>query len=80
MSEHLVVTIQHLHTVPTWTTRTGYCSRQSRAFFAEHGLDWLDFVRGGIDAKVLAATGNALALHLVEHARNVEEARNGSQA
>ncbi|ARU90604.1 hypothetical protein [Pseudomonas sp. M30-35] len=76
----MIVTIQHLHTVPTWTTRTGYCARQSRAFFAEHGLDWLDFVRTGIDADVLIATGNALALHLVEHARNVEEARDGSQA
>lgn len=80
MSEQLIVTIQHLHTVPTWTTRTGYCARQSRTFFAEHGLDWLDFVRSGIDAGVLIATGNALALHLVEHARNVEEARDGSQA
>ncbi|RHW22110.1 hypothetical protein [Pseudomonas jilinensis] len=76
----MVVTIQHLHTVPTWTTRTGYCARQSRAFFAEHGLDWLDFVRNGIDAEVLVATGNALALHLVEHARSIEEAQNGSQA
>ncbi|MDH1681143.1 hypothetical protein N5E30_06040 [Pseudomonas chengduensis] len=68
----MIVTIQHLHTVPTWTTRTGYCARHSRAFFAEHGLDWLAFVREGIDAQVLIATDNALALHLVEHARKVE--------
>lgn len=72
MSSELIVTIQHLHTVPTWTTRAGYCARQSRAFFAEHGLDWLAFVRAGIDAEVLLATGNALAVHLVEHARNME--------
>ena len=76
----LIVTIQHLHTVPTWTTRTGYCAKQSRAFFAEHGLDWLAFVRQGVDAEVLLATGNALAAHLVAHARAVEEARNGVQA
>ncbi|MFI8609528.1 hypothetical protein ACIGFL_14580 [Pseudomonas sp. NPDC077649] len=74
----MIVTIQHLHTVPTWTTRTGYCARQSRAFFAEHGLDWLAFVREGIAAEVLLATGNALAAHLVEHARNMEAA-NGQQ-
>lgn len=77
MSERLIVTVQHLHTVPTWTTRTGYCAKQSRAFFAEQGLDWLAFVREGIDAEVLVATGNALALHLVEYVRSVEEARNG---
>lgn len=71
MSE-LIVTIQHLHTVPTWTTRTGYCARQSRAFFAEHGLDWLAFVREGIPAQQLLDTGNALAAHLVEHARKME--------
>lgn len=76
----LIVTIQHLHTVPTWTTRTGYCARQSRAFFAEHGLDWLAFVRDGIDAELLLATRNALAEHLVVHARAVEEADDGSQA
>lgn len=80
MTEPLIVTIQHLHTVPTWTTRTGYCAKQSRAFFAEHGLDWLEFVREGIDAELLLATGSALAEHLVAHARTVEEARDGSQA
>jgi len=77
--DELIVTIQHLHTVPTWTTRTGYCARQSRMFFAEHGLDWLAFVREGIPAQRLLDTGNALALHLVEHARRVEEAPDGRQ-
>lgn len=77
MSKRLIVTVQHLHTVPTWTTRTGYCAKQSRAFFTEQGLDWLNFVREGIDAEVLLATGNALAAHLVEHARSVEELGNG---
>lgn len=79
MTDPLIVTIQHLHTVPTWTTRTGYCAKQSRAFFSEHGLDWLEFVREGIDAERLLATGNALAEHLVAHARAVEEARDGNQ-
>lgn len=74
MNGELIITIQHLHTVPTWTTRPGYCARQSRAFFAEQGLDWLDFVRNGIPARRLIDTGNALALHLVEHARTVEAA------
>ena len=50
MSERLIVTVQHLHTVPTWTTRTGYCAKQSRAFFAEQGLDYPP-VQAGSKAK-----------------------------
>lgn len=72
VNDQLVVTIEHLHTVPTWTTRRGYCARQSRAFFAENGLDWLAFVREGIPAQRLLDTGNALAILLVEHAQRVE--------
>lgn len=79
MSGRLIVTIEHLYTVPTWTKRVGYCGQKSREFFAAQGLDWLTFVREGIDAEVLLATGNALAAHLVEHARSVEEARHGQQ-
>jgi len=76
MSEALIVTIQHLHTVPTWTTRQGYCHGRSRAFFARHGLDWLSFVRDGIDAQALLDTGDALAITLVEHAqREVADGR-----
>lgn len=72
MSDELIVTIQHLHSVPTWTTRSGYCARQSRVFFALHDLDWLDFVRNGIPAQRLIDTGDALALHLVKYARAME--------
>jgi hypothetical protein len=67
----VIVTIQHLHTVPTWTTRQGYCHGQARVFFERHGLDWLEFVRNGIDAQRLIDTGDALALRVVEHAREV---------
>ena len=79
MSGRLIVTIEHLYTVPTWTGRVGYCGQKSREFFAAQGWDWLDFVQNGIDADRLTATGNALAIHLVAHARCVEEARHGQQ-
>lgn len=72
----MIVTIQHLHTVPTWTGRQGFCHKQSRAFFLEHDLDWQDFLRNGIDEQLLLATGSALAAYLVEHAR---ETSNGEQ-
>ena len=65
----MIVTIQHLHSVPTWTPRQGYCHRQARAFFERQGWDWLAFVREGIDAQLLLDTGDALAITLVEHAR-----------
>lgn len=71
----MIVTIQHLHSVPTWTTRQGYCHGQARAFFEARGWDWLAFVREGIDAQRLLDTGDALAIRLVEHAR--QEVANG---
>ncbi|WP_374439154.1 hypothetical protein [Pseudomonas panipatensis] len=67
------VTVEHLHSVPTWTGRQGYCHRQSRAFFLEHGLDWQAFLQDGIEEELLLATGDALAAKLVEHAREVAD-------
>jgi len=65
----MIVTLQHLRTVPTWTTRQGYCANKGRAFFKMYGLDWSKFVNEGIDSEILLATGNALAIHLVEFAK-----------
>lgn len=56
----------------------GYCNRGARAFFARHGLDWRAFLAGGIQADLLAATGDAMALKVVERAR-AEGASNGRQ-
>ncbi|WP_435609933.1 hypothetical protein [Pseudomonas knackmussii] len=67
----MIVTVQHLHTVPTWNGRQGFCHRSSREFFKRHGLDWQGFLEHGIDEELLLATGDALAHILVEHAREV---------
>lgn len=45
------------------------CSRGARKFFERHGLDWSAFVKQGIPAEKLAATGDAMALQVVEVAR-----------
>lgn len=45
------------------------CSRGARAFFARHNLDWQTFLKDGLPAEVLAATGDAMALQVVEVAR-----------
>jgi len=46
-----------------------YCANGSRRWFARMGLDWAAFVRDGIDADVLEATGDAMALKLVDTVR-----------
>lgn len=45
------------------------CSRGARRFAIRHNLDWAAFVKNGIDASQLEATGDAMALRLVEVAR-----------
>lgn len=42
------------------------CARGARAFFERHNLDWADFLRNGIEPEKLVATGDAMALDVVE--------------
>lgn len=64
------VTLDHLHSVPALNGRTGYCHKGARALAEKYGLDWSEIVaNGGISSSRLIATGDALALHLVEFAR-----------
>jgi len=72
--DDLIVTTQHLYSVPNFNGRIGFCARGTRAWCARHNIDWSKFVREGVPASVLIATGDALALRVVEHARSM---RNG---
>jgi hypothetical protein len=47
----------------------GYCNRGARAFFARHGLDWPAFLARGIEAAELERTGDAMALKVVQRAK-----------
>ena len=67
--EDFLVTAAHLRSAPSWTGRAGLCARGARRFCARYGIDWVDFVRDGVPASRLLATGDALAAALVEHAR-----------
>jgi hypothetical protein len=72
------VTLDHLHSMPSTGVRPGWCHRGAREMCQRLGLDWATIVKnGGIEADTLAATGNALALALVEHAKR--EANNNGQ-
>lgn len=53
------------------------CAGGARAFFQRYGLDWQRFLRDGIPAAELEATGNALAAGVVAAAR--QEAASGQQ-
>ena len=46
------------------------CSRGARTFFQAHNLDWQAFLKDGIPAEELAATGDAMALECVRIARD----------
>lgn len=42
------------------------CSGGTRAFFLRHRLNWSLFLKQGIEAEKLAATGDAMALQVVK--------------
>ena len=77
----MIITTRHLFSIPGFSTRPGFCRGGARAWFVAHGLDWSDFVRNGIAAEVMEATGDALALALVAWAREcaAKEAADGRQ-
>lgn len=48
--------------------RLGYCARGARRWFARHGFDWSRFLRDGVDAGELRATGDAMAARAADAA------------
>lgn len=73
----MIVTLKHLRRVPGFGRNAGFCAGGGREWFAYYGLDWSAFVRDGIEADAIEATGDALGLHLVAFAR--AEATRGQQ-
>jgi len=45
------------------------CSRGARAFCLRHGYSWTKFLEEGVPADLLLATGDAMAINIVEVAR-----------
>lgn len=66
------VTTRHFFTIPGYSTKGGFCRDKGKLFARRLGLDWREFVRNGIDAEVLEATGDGFALALVKWARECE--------
>jgi hypothetical protein len=59
---NVIVTMKHVRAAR-------YCSRAPRAWFAQQGLSWSDFLANGIASNVLEDTGDGLALKVVEIAK-----------
>ena len=62
MSTNVTVTIGDVRAV-------GLCVNGTRVWFARHDLDFRAFLRDGYTADTLLATGDAMAVRVVEHAR-----------
>lgn len=45
------------------------CAGGTRTWFIKQGFDWSDFLKNGIDEQKFVATGDAMALQVVEVAR-----------
>ncbi len=54
-----------------------FCSRGARDWFRRHDLNYMDFVQNGLPDHVLAGTGDALAMRVIEQAKKRMEAQNG---
>lgn len=53
----------------------GHCVRGAREWFERHGLDFRAFLKDGISADELLATGDGLAVEVIKHKRERDRAR-----
>lgn len=74
----MIVTTQHLFTIPYFADRPGFCRGRAKDFFASHGLDWRRFVREGIDERELLDCHDALSTALVRWAHQCAAAERGN--
>ena len=59
---------------------SGICLQGARGWFRRQGLDWQVFLAQGLPEDVLAATGDALALHVIGTAQARAQAKTGARA
>ncbi|USL90025.1 hypothetical protein [Vibrio phage vB_VpaS_CHI] len=57
----MVITIEHIRNVH-------FCSKGARYFCERHGLDWNEFIKNGLPEEVVLATGDHMAIEVVEAA------------
>lgn len=47
----------------------GFCNKGAREFFERHEINWWLFLQHGVDADILIATNDSMALDAVEQAK-----------
>lgn len=68
----MIIRMKHFKSIPLGGKR-GYCTEGGRRFFKRYGLDWTEFVKNGLPDSVFLETGDALAINLVKHAKDMGE-------
>ena len=58
----MIITIKHAR-------MAGYCSEGMRIFAKRHNYSWAEFLRQGVDEKILLSTGDSMAIQIVEKAK-----------
>lgn len=71
------ITIEHYRAMRVPNGKP-YCVH-ARKFAHRYGINWRDFVKNGVDEKVLVDSGDAMAMKLVEKAREMEAERGNGQ-
>lgn len=64
----MIITMDHVRHIH-------YCSSGVKLFSKRHGIDLAEFCKNGVDEEVLLATGDQMAIDLVEDARKWESQR-----
>lgn len=60
----MIITLEHVK-------KAGMCAKGAREFFKNNNLiEWSSFIENGIDSEVLIKSGDAMALQVVEVAKN----------
>lgn len=67
--DDVIVTMRHIRAA-------GMCNKEPRLFCSQQGWSWQEFIDHGFPASKLLATGNPMALRVVEAARK-DRAENG---
>lgn len=50
-----------------------YCSKGMKIWAEEHGLNYINFIKNGLDESVFLEIGDTLALRVVDLARKMEK-------
>ena len=69
MSDSVIVQVRHVR-------EEMLCTRGMREWLARHGFDLTDFIKNGLPAEKLEATGDAFALRVAARARQEQQGEN----